>query len=255
MIIKIPFSQGSLGKSEGCSKGPEVITNLLKDIWTNEAGFNPKFIIKEIQGENFEELDNNIQNNLSFSKKTILLGGDHSISYTTFKKFKKQFQNVGLIIFDAHPDVYQEFERPTHGDWLKFLIEESGVDKDKVIIVGIRNSSEEELNYLKVNNIKYILMKNLFNNIEDVCDTIMETFRNIENIYLSVDIDVVDPAFAPGTGYNEPGGITSRELIYIVQRLKRLQNLRAIDIVEVNPEKDMNNITSKLAAKLIKEFF
>ena len=72
-------------------------------------------------------------------------------------------------------------------------------------------------------------------------------------VYISLDIDVVDPAFAPGTGYPEPAGLTSRQLFYMLHRLKNLKNINIIDIVEVNPKKDINNMTSKLAAKILAE--
>ena len=81
----------------------------------------------------------------------------------------------------------------------------------------------------------------------------METACTWQATYLSIDIDVVDAAVAPGTGYPEPGGISARELISSVQRIKRLKNLQRIDIVEVNPEKDVQDLTVKLAAKVLKE--
>ena len=98
-------------------------------------------------------------------------------------------------------------------------------------------------------------MKNIsIEGIRNICDALMESAKNFDGLYVSFDIDAVDPAFAPGTGYPEPGGLTSRELFYFVHRLKNLKNLKAFDIVEVNPEKDINDITSRLAAKLCVEF-
>ena len=81
----------------------------------------------------------------------------------------------------------------------------------------------------------------------------MSVARKFDALYVSVDIDVLDPAFAPGTGYTEPGGLTTRELIYFIQRLKNLKNIQMWDLVEVNPEKDVNNLTVMVAAKLIVE--
>ena len=89
--------------------------------------------------------------------------------------------------------------------------------------------------------------------IQDVSDAVMVVAKNFKSLYLSIDIDVLDPAFAPGTGYIEPGGFTSRELIYFIHILKRINNLKAADIVEVNPDKDINDITTKMAAKLAVE--
>ena len=78
-------------------------------------------------------------------------------------------------------------------------------------------------------------------------------FANGKELYVSVDIDVIDPAFAPATGYPEPGGLSSREFIYLIQRINKMKNLRGIDIVEINPEKDENNLTIKLGAKILSE--
>ena len=96
-------------------------------------------------------------------------------------------------------------------------------------------------------------MKNLFLNIDNACDSVMEICRQFNELYLSIDIDVLDPSFAPGTGYLEPGGLSTRELIYFIQRIKLLKNLKRIDLTEVNPEKDINDITVKNAAKIISE--
>ena len=77
--------------------------------------------------------------------------------------------------------------------------------------------------------------------------------RRWEAIYLSIDIDVLDPAFAPATGYPEPGGLTSRELLYSLGRLRMLKSLKAIDLVEVNPRLDQKGQTVKLAARILAE--
>ena len=90
--------------------------------------------------------------------------------------------------------------------------------------------------------------------IHEISESVMAAAKDFEALYVSIDIDVLDPAFAPGTGCTEPAGLTSRELIYFVQRLKLLKNLKIVDIVEINPKKDVNNMTSKLGAKIIAEF-
>ena len=95
-------------------------------------------------------------------------------------------------------------------------------------------------------------MNKLLENLEDTCEIIME-FSDKKELYLSLDIDVVDPAFAIGTGYKESGGLTSREFIYIIQRLNKIKRLRGVDLVEINPKLDMNNMTIKLGAKILSE--
>jgi arginase len=118
--------------------------------------------------------------------------------------------------------------------------------------VGIRNSDVLENEFLREKNIKVISMNQLLENLEETCEIIME-FSDKKELYLSLDIDVIDPAFAIGTGYKEPGGLTSREFIYIIQRLNKIKNLRAIDLVEINPDKDRDNLTIKLGAKILAE--
>jgi arginase family enzyme len=191
--------------------------------------------------------------------KTIFLGGDHSISYSLGKAFLDHCQNNGkepcLIVFDAHPDcmpVTKGSEKyPNHEEWLRDLIEQ-GFPSKNILLVGIRNSEGKEIEFLKEKNIRTISMNQLLEGLEETCEIIME-FSDRKELYLSLDIDVVDPAFAMGTGYKEPGGLTSREFIYIIQRLNKIKNLRGVDLVEINPKKDENNLTVKLGAKILSE--
>jgi len=78
-------------------------------------------------------------------------------------------------------------------------------------------------------------------------------FTKGKESYVSIDIDVIDPAFAPATGYCEPGGLTSRQFLYIIQRINKIKNLKAVDIVEINPDKDGGEKTVKLGAKILSE--
>jgi arginase family enzyme len=191
--------------------------------------------------------------------KTIFLGGDHSISYSLGKAFLDHCQNNGkepcLIVFDAHPDcmpVTKGSEKyPNHEEWLRDLIEQ-GFPSKNILLVGIRNSEEKENDFIKEKDIRTISMNQLLEDLEETCEIIME-FSDRKELYLSLDIDVVDPAFAMGTGYREPGGLTSREFIYIIQRLNKIKNLRGVDLVEINPKKDENNLTVKLGAKILSE--
>lgn len=252
-IIKVPTSQGGLEKS-GSEEAPNKIVESLKDTWCNTRGFLPKYEVSEIdvKGETDIKKINDKIFKLSKDKTGIFLGGDHSITYGIFKSFALNHKNAGLIIFDAHPDVYHTFEVATHGDWLKYLIEEKVIAPENVIVVGVRNADPKELDYFKIKKINHIMMHNILS-VELTCDYIMEFANKFQSFYLSIDIDVVDPAFAPGTGYPEPCGFTSREMLYFVKRLKLLKGLKSADIVEVNPKFDVNNITSKLAARLVAE--
>jgi len=95
-------------------------------------------------------------------------------------------------------------------------------------------------------------MNSLTEDLHDMCDTIME-FSNGKELYVSIDVDVIDPAFAPSTGYPEAGGLTSRQFIYLLQRIKKIKNLRAVDLVEINEKNDKEGITVRLGAKIMAE--
>ncbi|MBU2104747.1 MAG: arginase family protein [Nanoarchaeota archaeon] len=262
-IVKIPLIS-NLGKIKGCEKAPNEILKELKNISSKEQG---KLI--DLQSLDLEEihLDNgNIEesNKLVYKNsfeifqekpKVVFLGGDHSVSYSLTRAFLDYCQNSEkypcLIVFDAHADCMNSTKEPAHDAWLRKLIEE-GFSTKNILLVGARNLLKEEIKFLKEKNIRTISMNQLLENLEDSCEIIMEFAHNKE-LYVSIDIDVVDPAFAPATGCPEPGGLSSREFIYIIQRISKMKNLRAVDIVEINPDKDEKNLTVKLAAKVLAE--
>jgi arginase family enzyme len=149
------------------------------------------------------------------------------------------FPESFLIAFDAHGD---------HESWLKKLVE-SGFESKNIILVGLRRISQQERIFLEENRIRYYEMRNIESK-EDVCDAIMELSQG-NSLYVSFDIDVVDPAFAPGTGNLEPGGFSSQEILYFARRMARMKNLKALDIVEVFAD---DKLTVKLASRILREF-
>lgn len=256
-VFKIPFGGGGLGHGDGAKDGPEYIEEQMKEVFSSESGKIPhfEFQLVDVDDNNIEYTHDNIfKTILEQKEKAIILGGDHSVSYPCFKAFAKNNSGAGIVIFDSHPDLMDSSKAKSQEDWLKSLINEGIVDKDKVIIIGVRNVDPIERDFIQEKKLDIYYMKNIFEHkVESVCDAIMEKIKNWNSFYLSIDIDAVDPAYAPGTGYREPGGFTSRELIYFVQRLNKMKNLGMIDIVEVNPGLDLNEITSKLAAKIMSE--
>ena len=271
-VVKVPGVNG-LGKTKGTRNAGNAVLNELNSINYNEQGnvINSKLLdIEEIHvdNNNLEEAEGLIYENslemFETKNKIIFLGGDHSISYSTGRAFlyycNKNRKDAKLIVFDAHADVITPKGHeimPSHKEWLRTLIEK-GFKPSNILLVGIRNLDSTESIFLKENKIRVIQMNQFLNDLEDTCDIIME-FANLNNkeseVYLSLDIDVIDPAFAPSTRYAEPGGLTSREFLYIIQRLNRVRNLKAIDLVEINSEEDktLNNITLKLGAKILAE--
>ena len=264
-IVKVPGING-LGKTHGCERAGNEILSALKEIHSNEQG---KLIdvglldFEEIHldNSNLEEANHLIYKNslkmFETQPKTIFLGGDHSISYSTTKAFLDYCRREGkepcLIVFDAHADCMTPMKEPTHEEWLRKVIEQ-GFPVENILLVGVRNSCREEIEFLAEKRIKQIKINSIIEDIDNIADTIME-FSNNKEVYVSIDIDIIDPAFAPSTGYQESGGLTSRQFIYLIQRMNKIKSLRAVDIVEINSEKDKkrDNITVRLGAKILGE--
>jgi len=272
-IVKVPFING-LGKTKGCELAGEAVLNALSEIHSNEQGkiIDVKLLdIADIKvdNSNVEESTNKIYEEASRiigrGDKTMFIGGDHSISYSTVKAFFDSVRNEGkkpcLVIFDAHVDLMPPMSEPTHEEWLRALIEDSEVNfpAENILIIGARNLYKSEIEYMNKKKIKTITMNQIAEvGIHEMCDSIMEFAQGKDKeLYLSIDIDALDPAYAPATGYNEPGGLTTREFLYILQRINKLKNLRIIDIVEINEKKDkesFHGVTVRLGAKILSEF-
>ncbi|MBW2973562.1 arginase family protein [Candidatus Woesearchaeota archaeon] len=249
-IIKIPASAGWLKKTTGVEKAPDKIIKHLEDFWFSETGVLPVYSFDEVKAPTQKTIFEKIKAQREF----IALGGDHSMTYACFKAFASNHNNPGIIVFDAHPDLMPTTDPVNHENYLRALIEHDVIPAKNVIIVGLRNSDPDEIKFLKENKIKHFPMLEIAQDgKESVCNAIMAAARKFDALYLSIDIDAVDAAFAPGVTYPEVAGLTSRELLYFLHRIKKLKNLKAMDIVELNPDKDINNITALLAAKIVVE--
>lgn len=266
-VVKVPGING-LGKTKGCKTSGNEILKFLKEIYSNEQGKEIDFAKLDLEEIHLDDDNLEFTNELIYKNsfeayetkpKTIFLGGDHSVSYSLTRSFFDYCENNGkepcLIVFDAHPDCMEPVDSkfPTHEEWLRNLIED-GFPFKNILLVGIRNSYKDESDFLKQKGIRVISMNQLLEDLNTTCEVIME-FAHGKELYLSIDIDVIDPAFAPSTGYIEPGGLSSREFIYLIQRINKIKGLRAVDIVEINCEKDkeFGNRTVKLGAKILSE--
>ncbi|VVB82244.1 N(1)-aminopropylagmatine ureohydrolase [uncultured archaeon] len=267
-IVKVPGING-LGKTKGCEKaGNAILECLRKEFWGNEEGKEVDTKILDLEEIHLDNSNLKLTNELIYKNsleifetkpRVIFLGGDHSISYSLTKAFlnycSDEKKKPCLIVFDSHPDLMPVSEKKenysNHEEWLRKLIE-AGFPSGNILLVGIRNPAKEEISFIKEKKITSINLDNSLLDIENFCDTIME-FATGKELYISIDIDVIDPAFAPATGYPEPGGLTSRQFLYLIRRINRMKNLKAIDLVEINPEKDKDGLTVKLGAKILSE--
>lgn len=178
-------------------------------------------------------------------KQLVILGGEHLITLGSYTAFHN---DVGFIVFDAHYDLRDEYgdAKFNHATYLRRIIEKNNTAKN-IIHVGARAYSSEELEFKTKCNITSITDKDIRNNqgpklLTDMCST-------FDKIYLSIDLDVLDPAYAPGVGNPEALGITSREL-YDMLLILHEKNILCADIVELCPIFD-NGSTASIAAKLL----
>ncbi len=174
----------------------------------------------------------------------ILLGGEHLITYGSYAAFPK---DVGYVVFDAHYDLRDSYADSSlsHASYLRRVIEERGADS--IIHVGARAFASEEAAFLKEHNIALITDRNIRDGRGP--KMLVDMLSTMNRVYASFDLDVLDPAFAPGVGNPEAAGITSRELFDMISAMQNVR-ISGADIVELNPQYD-NGATAVLAAKII----
>jgi len=254
VIFGVPFDSTHSYKP-GCRFGPDVI----RDEFNNIEIFQTEFGI-DLETVNINDLGNtkhtvvatemlqmveNITAELKKqNKQLIILGGEHLITLGSFSCFPK---DTGYVVFDAHYDLRDQYAdiKLSHAAYLRRIVEERG--SENIVHVGARAFVKEELAFLKEHNIVTVSDKEIRNgNGPKLLKDITSTF---DRVYLSVDLDVLDPAFAPGVGNPEAVGISSRELYDLITTLQN-KKIVAADMVELNPTYD-NGSTAAMAAKMI----
>jgi agmatinase len=182
-------------------------------------------------------------------KLPIMLGGEHSLTFPFANACKNKYPDLGFVVLDAHMDLRQEYrgEKNSHACISSHIIENV---TQKYASVGIRSGNREEYDYVNENNIKVFSAEDVFSKgIESVIDDIRKEING--PIYLSVDMDAIDPAYAPALGTPEPYGLTPRDVREVISCLA--PKIVGFDLVEIAPEYDSGG-TSILGAKLVRDF-
>jgi agmatinase len=253
-VFGIPFDSTHSYKP-GCRFGPDVI----RDAFNNIEIFHPQFGI-DLEAVNIEDLGNTTHTVLASEmidmvgkitkelvakkRQLFILGGEHSITYGTYMSFPKE---TGYVVFDAHYDLRDEYAniKLSHAAYLRRIVEKRGAEN--ILHVGARAFVKEELEFLKEHNIKTISDKQVR---EGKGPQLLKDFASsFDSMYASFDLDVLDPAYAPGVGNPEAAGMTSRELFDLIYSLEN-KNVTGVDIVELNPQYD-NGATASIAAKIM----
>lgn len=190
----------------------------------------------------------------------LFIGGDHSVGIPLLNAFSQQSSEpFGILHIDAHPDLVDEFDghRWSHACTERRALEYPHVQPDNLVFCGIRSYVEEEIHFLHdhpeitVHSARDMHRRGM----EDVAQAVIQQLKGLSSVYLTLDIDCLDPAYAPGTGTPEAGGLTTRELLEFLRLIFHALPVRAMDIVEVAPPLDYSDITTWAAIKVIYEVF
>lgn len=254
IVFGVPFDSTHSYKP-GTRFGPDAI----RDAFNNIEIFHPQFQL-DLESINIDDLGNTkhtvvaekmlemvqkiTTELLQRNKQLIILGGEHLITLGTYMSFPKE---TGYLVFDAHYDLRNEFAdtKLSHASYLRRIVEKRGAEN--IVHIGARAFVKEELTFLTENKIKTISDKDIREG--NGPRLIKDAISTFDKIYTSFDLDVLDPAFAPGVGNPESVGITSRELFDMIHSLGDKQVI-GVDIVELNPTHD-NGVTASLAAKIM----
>jgi arginase len=253
VLLGIPFDAHS-SYLRGPGQAPPLIRKALRcesaNFWTEtgvDLGLPGTFadagdltLAEDISA--FEEISKAIGGLLDKGQRPVSLGGDHSITYPIVRAFSKKYPNLKIVHFDAHPDLYDEFEGNRYSHACPFArIMEEGCAK-RLIQVGIRTINAHQREQVKRFGVEVVEMRDL---------PALAKLKPDGPIYVSFDVDVLDPAFAPGISHREPGGMSVREAIAHLHAITG--EIVGADLVEYNPTQDVSQLTAMVCGKLLKE--
>jgi arginase len=251
-LLGVPLDENS-SYQRGSAAAPPLIRDALRcdssNMWTElgidvgaEGAYEDAGELKLPEGNAFPAIEQAVEALLDKRQRPVCLGGDHSITYPILRAFGRRFKDLTIIHFDAHPDLYQDFQgnRHSHASPFARIMEEKLAKR--LIQVGIRtmNPAQKKQAARFAVEVFEIGRKRALEEVKTWCP-----------VYVSFDMDVLDPAFAPGVSHREPGGMSVREV------LEHLHSITATivgaDIVEYNPSRDVSDLTATVAGKILKE--
>ena len=267
---------GSASYDRGCSCGsgtssaPKKLRELSSYLPSFDSNFHNLENIKiydycdisfETTDEEFyNKLNQNANQILSYDKFMLFFGGDHSISVPLQKAFYDKYHAIGkhpvIIHLDAHMDILDEYmnSKMSHACPNRRAIDNGYLPSD-INMIGIRSYEKGEVEYLEDHPELNVVTADLFRkqNVQDIIDNIKQKYGDNAVYYVSFDIDIIDPAYAPGTGTPETFGLTPIQVRELFFEIFTKLNVQAMDIVEISPTLDINDITSWLGLKLLYE--
>lgn len=270
LILGVPFD-GAVSASRGAAFAPDRLRELsrilppfteegisLESISVGDLGNVPVSLDWE---DTFSRVEQEAAGALETGRFCLFLGGDHSVSIPLICAFSRRFADapIGVVHLDAHCDLMDRYDghRWSHACTQRRSLELPNMAPERLALVGIRSYEAGELAFLQdhsaitIIGARQLYREGLAAALEKVC----RSLSGAAAVYLSLDIDVLDPAFAPGTGTPEGGGLSTRELLELVRGIFRHLPVRAADLVEISPPLDPSGITAWAALKVIYEIF
>ncbi len=258
VIIGIPDESQSHSLRKGTSEAPDRIRHIsnIRDSYTRNGiktlglpisglGNSKVFDYGNIKRDQIDEV---LKKTISKSKIPLVLGGDHSITTSVIKSISNSEGPLSLVYFDAHPD-FVSSTRNYYGSIISDVL--PYIDTKTSLQIGIRTPEQEEIDNIKKNNIKVISPFDIVEKgVKQISDSILEILG--KNVYVSFDMDCVDPAFAPGVSVPVPMGLKNVEVAYLLKKIVK-QGILGMDLMEVCPEYDIKDRTSHLASRMIGE--
>lgn len=186
----------------------------------------------------------------------IGLGGDHSVSIPILRGLCQRKPRMGLLWIDAHPDLCDSFDGSTlsHACVLRRALD-AGLDPSRVCLVGLRSWEEQELDLIEKGGLNVFTARRVYEvGIKAILPAITAALSSCDGVYVSCDIDALDPSTAPGTGIPEHAGLTMRDVLGLLGALPKQADLLGLDVVEVAPPLDPSDSTVFAALKIIMEF-
>ena len=224
--------------SEHANMAAEDGTELGEDVGLEDHGDLP---LVEGDGDH-QRIREGVAAALADGRIPLLLGGDHSVSFPAVEAMAAARGPVDILHFDAHPDLYDDFEGNPLSHASPFArIMERGLAR-RLVQVGIRTLNRHCRAQAERFGVEIVEMRHFAASAVPIPDG---------PLYVSIDLDGFDPAFAPGVSHHEPGGLSVRDVLAVLHRVKG--PIAGADIVELNPERDVDSVTATLAAKLVKE--
>jgi arginase len=251
-LLGIPLDENS-SYLRGAAAAPRLIREALlcdsTNMWSElgvdvgaEGAFLDSGDLHLPDKDPFPAIQQAVESLLAKRQRPVCLGGDHSITYPIVRAFGGHFKDLTVIHFDAHPDLYDEFQgnRHSHASPFARIMEEKLAKR--LIQVGIRTMNQTQKKQAARFGVEVfeIGRKRALEEVKTWCP-----------VYVSFDMDVLDPAFAPGVSHREPGGMSVREVLDHLHSITA--TIVGADIVEYNPSRDISELTATVAGKILKE--